>query len=248
MPKTNELARFRLADDTLKERIIAASFGEVGTLKTSFWLSAPGPIVVQSCDRGLEGVVEEFRKKKDIYVVEYDANTSGIEQDEAIETRDKLTEDFEHAVKHARTVIWDKETQVYEIFKYAEFGAPSDAPSNYYPLFQRYRRVINLAKSADVNFGIIQGMKNPWAPKVNKKTGAQGAMKTEERVRRGMPEIEEIVHINIEHVFEEGKFQLKIGKSRGPGGREIQNTTIPFMQFAEFATLVFPNTDVEDWA
>ena len=30
-----------------------------------------------------------------------------------------------HALQHARTILWDKETNVYEIFKYAQFGAPS---------------------------------------------------------------------------------------------------------------------------
>ena len=252
----------RVGSDSLKQRIVAASVGEAGALKTSFWLSAPGPILVQSTDQGLEGVIDvpvdedvyghscPFNEAKDIYVEEYDPNTTDREQEEAEEIRGKFEEDFEYAITHGvRTIVWDKESQVYDIFKYAEFGAPSDAPSNYYPLFQRYRKLIAMAKASDVNFGIIQGMKTPWVPKVNKnsgKTGAQAAVGT--RVPRGMPEIEELVHINLHHfVGEGGEFQMAIGKSRGPGGQNIQNTTIPYMAFKDFAQLVFPGTKEGDW-
>lgn len=258
MTKTsNEWSRYTKASTEGRQRIIAASFGEAGTLKTSFWLTAPGPIVIQSTDKGLEGVVDvylktlsdETGKTKDIYVVEYDPAVGVMAKEEAEEIRDKIVNDFEHALQHARTVVWDKETQVYEIFKYAEFGAPKDAPQNYYELDQRYRHVINLAKDTDINFGLIQGMKTPWVPKVNKKTGTQGAVPSvDERVRRGMREIEELVHINIEHTTDtDGAFILKVGKSRGPGAREIQNQTIPYVDFPSFAQLVFPDSVLEDW-
>ena len=252
----NEWSRYVKATTESRLRLIAASYGEAGMLKTSFWLTAPGPIVIQSADKGLEGVVEVYLKTlyeetgqtKDIYVVEYDPTTSGENaQEEAQETRAKFEEDFEHAIHHARTVVWDKETQVYEIFKYAEFGAPSDTPSNYYALDQRYRHLINLSKETDVNFGLIQGMKTPWAPKINKRTGVEGAAPTKSRERRGMREIEELVHINIEHTQVDEDFVLKIGKSRGPGGREIQNQTIPYVDFPAFAQLVFPDSTSEDW-
>lgn len=252
MPKqlalpVNEFARYSKASSETRQRIIAASFGEVGTLKTSFWLGAPGPIVVFSLDKGLEGVVEEYAKKKDIYVREYDWNpTEDLSQEEAITIRDEFIADFEHAIEHARTVIWDKETQVWELFRYAEFGAPNDAPRNYPQLYQRYRRLINMPKSTDINFGLIQGMRTPWISKV-KANGAQGVSKSNERERKGMDEIDELVHINIEHAIEDGEFVLKVGKSRGPGGRDIQNTTIPFVEFHQFAQLVFPDSAEADW-
>lgn len=252
---TSDFDRFTKASTVSKQRIIAASFGEVGMLKTSFWLTAPGPIVIQSTDQGLEGVVDvylqnllaETGQTKDIYVVEYDPMVGVMAQEEAVEIRNKFIEDFEHALTVAKTVVWDKETGVYEIFKYAEFGAPSDTPSNYYSLDQRYRHVVNLAKGSDVNFGLIQGMRDAWAPKVNKKTGAQGAAKTEERIRRGMREIEELVHINLHHDREDDRFVLKVGKSRGPGGRDCQNSTIDYCDFQTFAQLIFPTSSPEDW-
>jgi hypothetical protein len=200
---------------------------------------------------GLEGVVEPFLKGgKDIYVAEYEWNpTEELDQDEAIMLRDKFIEDFEHAITVARTVVWDKETQVWELFRYAEFGAPNDAPRNYPQLYQRYRRYLNMPKSTDINFGIIQGMRTPWVTKVNPKSGAQGAVKGNERERKGMDEVEELVHINIEHFLDpvDKEFKLRIGKARGPGGRDIQNSVIPYCDFSDFATLVFPDTEKTDW-
>ena len=252
---SNPWSRYQKANGSFKQRIIAASFGEVGRLKTSFWLTAPAPIVIQSTDKGLEGVVDVFLntlyketgQTKDIYVVEYDPMVGIMAQEEAIEIRDTFEEDFKHALEHARTVVWDKETNVYEIFKYAEFGAPSDSANNYYALDQRYRHLINLAKDTEVNFGLIQGMMDIWGTKVSN-SGKLTGKKTDTRKRRGMREIEELVHINIEHtVDEEGNFILNIGKSRGPGGRDIQNQSIPYVTFPEFAMLVFPDSSEQDW-
>lgn len=242
------------ADTRGKQRIIAASFGEVGTLKTSFWLTAPGPILLQSLDRGTEGVVDVYLKKleeegreKDIYILPYDSNTHEATQETAEETASKIEADFEAAIENAvKTIIWDKETQIYEIFKFAVLGAPTDAPAAYYPLFQRYRALINRAKDADINFGVIQGMKDRWGQTM-KASGKMGANKTSDRQRRGMPEIDELMHINIEHILEDGEFYMKIGKSRGPGGQAIQNSTIPYCDFPTFAQMVFPDSEESDW-
>lgn len=253
-PRNPLAEKYTRITEESRQRIIAASFGEVGTLKTSFWLTAPGPIVIQSTDKGTEGVVDvylqnlkaETGKTKEIYVIEYDPSTTQAQED-AIEVRDKFEEDFAYIIQHAKTVVWDKETGVYEIFKYAQFGAPSSNPSDYYALDQRYRHLINLAKDTTINFGLIQGMKDPWTQKVNKVSGKVGAAPSGLRVRRGFREIEEMVHINLEHTLTDGAFYLKIGKSRGPGGRDIQNQTIPYVEFADFAQLVFPESSQQDW-
>ena len=245
------MARYTKANKPAPHRIIAASFGEVGTLKTSFWAGAPGPIVFLSFDKGLEGVIEPFQDQKDIYIKEYDWVTApGAEPDQslAIELRDQFTEDYEHAIQHARTVVIDKETDMWGVFKYAEFGAPEKGrPDDWDKLKARVRRLINMPKALDINLGVIQGMKNEWVTQVNNKTGTKGITQSGNRIRAGMDDIEALVHINIEHVREEGEFKMKIGKSRGPGGIDVQYQTMPFCSFTEFAMLVFPGTSEEDW-
>ncbi len=249
--------RYIKAEGEAMQRIIAASYGEVGTRKSSFWFEAPGPIVVFSFDRGTEGVIEQYQELKDIYVKEYEwSPTEELSQNDAVSLRDEFTDDFEHAIMNARTVVIDKENDLWELFRYAEFGAPNDSPRNYPALNQRYRRIINLPKSLDINFGLIQGMKDEWGEKINKKTGARGAASTGRRIRQGFGEIEGLVHINIQHRREreeaedgtpETHFYIDIGKARGPGSRQVQDQTFGALTFAEFATLVFPDTEESDW-
>ncbi len=259
MPTTKtDYSRYTKATSTVKQRIIWAGFGEPGSGKTTFGLTAPGPIVVFSLDQGLEGVVEPFTATKDIYVKEYDwAPMPGDnKQEEAQALRDQFTEDFEHACHHARTVIIDKETDVWSLFKYAEFGPPEKGrPDDWEELKRKVRRLINMPKPLDINFGVIQGMKNEWISQVNPKTGAKGITQSGVRVRAGMDDIEALVHINIEHVRErvvtdgvvESRFAINVGKSRGPGSPAVQDQTFYNLTFPEFAGLVFPDSTEQDW-
>lgn len=247
----NPRARFALASTEAKPRLITANTGEVGTGKTTFCLGAPGPILVQSFDMGLEGVVESIIKDtgKEIRVQEYAwSPTTDLSQEDAVLLRDQFIADYEFACEHFRTVIWDKETSIWELFRYAEFGAPNDAPRNYPALNQRYRRYINMPKSLDINFCCIQSMKNEWVTKA-KGDGTTKGVSTGGRIRQGFSELDELVHIDIHHRYDkvDGQFYIDVGKSRGPGSREVQGQTMVTPTFAEFGQMVFPETTEEDW-
>lgn len=247
--KPTGLDRFAKVSTMAKPRLIWAGYGEVGTLKTTFGLSAPGPIVVQSLDQGLEGVVEGVALDKDIRECKYEWNpTDDMGQDEAIRIRDSFIEDFETAVGCARTVLWDKETQIWEVFRYAEFGAPNGNPRDYGALYQRYRRLFNMAKASTINFGVIQGMRSPWGETI-KASGKTQLSKSAVRERKGMDEVEELVHVNIEHFRsdEDGKFKMRIGKARGPGARTVQYRTFDYMDFTDLALMIFPDTEDSEW-
>lgn len=254
---TNEWSRYAKADQPPKPRIIGLSVGEVGTGKTHFWLGAPGPIVVFSFDKGLEGVVEPFQSDKDIYVSEYDwSPTEDLDQEEAIALRDKFCEDFEHAIQHARTVLIDKETDLWELFRYAEFGAPNDSPRNYPQLNQRYRKYINMPKATEINFGCVAGLKDEWVRKINRKTGAEGAGASGNRIRAGFSELDGLVHINLFHTREKSEeasgaikpcYWIEVGKARGPGGFDVQDQRFENLSFSDFGQLVFPGTGEEEW-
>ncbi len=253
--------RYQKANGDVIQRIIGASFGEPGSGKTSFWLSAPGPIVIMSLDKGLEGVVEPFTKHKEIYVDEYSfspATTGAVLDQEAVqEMRDRFEENFYHACAHARTVVWDKETDIYAMFQFAEFGPPREGyPKDWDSLKARLRTMINHPKKLTINFGLIQGMRNEWASKVNPKTGKKGIEQTGERIRSGMEDVEGLVHVNIEHVrekvqLEDGKFQsrfrMNVEKSRGPGSPLVQDQSFYNLDFPTFAQMVFPDSDEGDW-
>ncbi len=249
---TNPFARFTHADQGYRQRLIGASFGEVGTGKTSFWLGAPGPIVVFSLDKGLEGVVEKYQQEKQVYFKEYAWSPGQFDNDDdakaaAMSLRDEIIADYEHALTVARTVILDKETNIWEVFRYAEFGGPNDAPRNYPKLNQAYRHFVNLGKDTDLNIGFIQSVKDEWST-VKKADGSTKGAFTGKRVRTGFSELDELVHIDLRHRREDGKFLIDVGKSRGPGSGDIQDQTFENLSFSDFAMMVFPESQPEDWA
>ncbi len=209
-----------------------------------------------SFDRGLEGVVERFQDQKDIYVSEYDwapAPGASLEQSAAEDLRDKFIEDYEHALQHARTLVIDKETDMWGLFKFAEFGvSEKGAPQDWDTLKSRVRRLINMAKPLDLNLGVIQSMKNEWVSQINPGSGKKGITQSGNRIRAGMDDIESLVHINIEHrrlkrAGEPSIFEMEVGKSRGPGSPDVQDQTFRGLSFREFGCLVFPDTTFKDW-
>lgn len=252
---TDPFDRYKRATTDIKPRIIAASIGEVGTGKTTWWLGAPGPIVVQTLDQGLEGVVERYSEDKEIYVAEYDLGYSVGEDfthEKAVIARDKFVEDFEHALGNARTIVWDRHSDMWDLFYYAEFGT-DDAfaaapPKDWDRLKGKIRRLIAMAKASDVNLGIIQGLKNEWVQKVSNKTGAKQATQSGARIPAGMEGIDGLVHIVITHERIDGRFAMSVGKSRGPGSLDVQDQTFdPALSFSEFAQLVYPESSEGDW-
>lgn len=251
--KATDWGSFIKSDMDTRHRLIWAGYGEHGTGKTTFGLTAPGPILVQSFDFGLEGIVDRFQKEKDIYVKEYDWSPGKDDdetslQDRAIELRDEFIADYELACKKARTVLWDKESEVWELFRYAEFGAPNDAPRNYPELNQRYRHLLRRphVDRDDMNFGIIQGVKEKWVSKTDPKSGSMKPHNTGEMVRTGFGELGNIVQVDIWHTREKGEFYLNVGKSRQ--NSELQDQRFENLTFTEFASLVFPDSSEEDWA
>jgi hypothetical protein len=251
---TNAFSRFTKATTDIKPRIIANSVGEVGTGKTSFWLGAPGPIVIQTLDLGLEGVVEAHAADKDIYIASYDIGQTigeSFTHALAVEAAAKFIGDFEDAIQKARTIVWDRETDVFSLFQYAEFGT-DDAygaapPKDWDKLKGKIRRMVAMAKASDVNFGLIQGMKNEWVPVVNKKTGAKAAGQSGKRIASGMDDIDTLVHTNLFHERVGKDFSITVGKSRGPGGFSIQDETFENLSFASLAQLIYPDSDESDW-
>lgn len=246
--------RFEEVEKEVPYRLIWRSYGPEKTGKDHFGLTAPGPIAIQSFDIGLEGVVEKFLKAplgpKEIRAVEYEFDKNACSQDDAKALRDQFVEDFELALTQARTIIWDTETELWEVFRYAEFGVMSDAPKNYVKLNSEYRDLIQRAYDGGVNLQLIQKVKEKWIS-VEAVVAATGRKKlkpqnTGEMEPTGFREAGYLVQVNIQHSWtkEEG-FALQIINCRqnmAIAGETFYNTSFP-----ELASLVFPESEMENW-
>jgi hypothetical protein len=242
---------FQLVSDVMPQRMIFRSFGPEKVGKNHFGLSGPGPIAVQSFDIGLEGVAEKFRKQgKEVRSTTYEFVKDKCDQDDAIEIRDRFIKDYEIALNKARTIQWDTETELWEIFRFAEFGKASDAPKDYVKLNARYRDLIQQAYDANVNLQLIQKVKEKWG--TIKKQSRDGRIvdspyPTGEMEPTGFKEAGYIVQVNIKHTWDkENGFGINILNCRQNMG--VAGETFYDMSFGELAQLVFPGTDDEDWA
>lgn len=264
MAKDAVWSGYQRASKTTVPRTIFMASGEVGTGKTWMGLQMPGPLLVQSLDAGMEGVVDrwlEDHPDAEIYVKEYDWNPNGEDftQEKAQEIREEILTDFDYAKRHARSILWDKETDVRSCFQYAEFGGPATGVNikDYDKLNQRYFHLINgVKKVPGLNFGMIQSMRDEWVTSnsgaVNQNTGQRKKemSKSGKRIRAGFDRLDELVMTELHFVRDEAaefddKFQIWIGKCRQ--NPRMMDQKIPACTFAQLGTMLVPGTNEEDW-
>jgi hypothetical protein len=275
--KSGMNARFEAATlDTRRYRTILRVIGEKGTGKTRLGLTAPGPTLYQSFDDGLEGVIEKFLEgdedngiaaRTDLYVRQYKWHPGGkdakgsdgeFNQEYAQSLRDEFEEDLAFALENGvRTVVWDKETDIWEMYRYAEFGGPSDAPKDYPALNQRYMAAVNSVKGYNANLILIQGMKEEWVTK--KRTKASGQVvdtpgPSGKRVPSGFGRLDELVFAELmchregtDFYFDfRADFDAEFGKCRQ--NASLCGERISARTFAELGTLLIEGSDESDWA
>lgn len=249
-----------------KHRLFGELDGEPGSRKSSFALEGPAPIFIFGLDKGLEGVVnrvidehaERTGEPKEIHVWErswFPTQDQDL-QAEAIQLRDEFAEAWEVAINNGRTVIIDKENDLWALYRYAEFGPPANGEQrDYGALNQRYRRIVNLGKDSDCNVLFIRGMEDVWGT-VTKSGGQKGRGPTGKRQPAGFGELSGLVHVVL--TFEgtgPNDWQFTVGKVRGPATLTLAGATLAKspndpempMTLPEFASLVFPDSDDSEW-
>lgn len=246
MAKAKDYGNFQPLESASQFRLICRSWGREKSGKNHFGFTGPSPIFGQYFDPGgTEGVAEKFRRgeygpAKEIYGVQYRFKKTEMEQEAAKDLRDQFIEDYELALKNARTVQWD-ETEVWELFRWAEFGGESDAPRNYGALNARYRSLIQAAYDAGCNLQLIQKVKEKWTQNAKGSPVPSGEFEP-----MGFKEANYIVQANLEHSWtKDGGFSVKVINCR-------QNMALAENEFAgldlpTFGQLVFTDSSEEDW-
>lgn len=261
--------RFKPIDATPRYRLIWRSFGPEKVGKDYFALTAPGPIAIQSFDIGLEGVVERFLRPplgpKVVRTTEYEFSARAT-QSEARDLWDQFVEDYRTALRVARTIIWDTETELWEVARTKEFeandvGVATDAPKNYTPLNNEYRDLIQEAYDASVNLCLIQKVKEKWVTVEREKRDENGRKTTVLSPQAsgkyepyGFKEAGYIVQANLRHFWTKADgFGIEVLNCRqnmdvaGETFTQMQEDSSLVKNFSDFAQLVFPDSTENDW-
>ena len=241
--KSAEWGNFKPVSDDTANCLIYRSWGWDKVGKNHFGFTMPDPILGMYLDpAGTKGVVQKFLKgqvqdipKKDIREIQYRFNKKFDDQDKAIEVRDQWVEDYQHALTVARSIQWD-ETETWELFRFAEFGRESDLQREYGPLNGMYRGLIQDAYDAEVNLQLIQKVRTKWVK----------GQSTDEMEPQGFKQAGNIVQVSLEHAWNlEDGFTTTIVNCRQ--NTAVWGLTIPNLTFPQLGSLVYPDTNEDNW-
>jgi len=268
-PEYNPADSFSLAESDRAYRTLLRAVGERGTGKSRLIFTGPEPIFQFSFDQGEEGVVEEFASTKEIQVRNYDWDPSknkGDSKEYAAEIRDHYEADLDYAIatgakrRKPFTLGLDKETDLWLLYRYAEFGGPSDAPKNYEDLNRRYISMLNRVKACRyANLILVQGMRDEWGTVVEVVNGQKKKKpyQTGRRVPSGFDRIDEIVFAEImtHRTRVEGvnkfwfdfkaDFDPEFGKSRQ--NASLSGQRLPAMTLPELGSFLIEGSEPEEW-
>ncbi len=151
---------------TAPRRLIISVSGKDGTGKTHFALTGPEPIILFNIDMGTEGVLHKFQQgevggsPKKIFV--YDISVPKGADKEVYETLwSQVRERAETAYKLRQgTVVWDTDTENYELCRLARFGRLTQIMPHHYTVVNNdYREFLRLAYQSGATTVLIQKVK-----------------------------------------------------------------------------------------
>lgn len=253
-----EAAGFSFTLPEITPRLIVNIEGVEKSGKSHFALTAPGPIVYQSVDCGLEGVVQKFSGTKPIAVREYAFRVpTGIDRDnkpavvaKVKEEWEKFTADYRAALKaKARTIVWDSASEIWEFLRLARLGKLEKVmPMNYAEVNAEFREMIRLAFDNDSNLILLHRLKDEWS---------EGGSKTGKKERKGMGEVGFLVQASARLLITPPKLG-KDGSVTTPLSRSLQilecrmnpeatGTTLPDCDFGMLASILMPEVDPDVW-
>ena len=181
-------------DLVIPDRMTVVVKGRWKTGKTNFSLTAPPPIAHINLDVGLEGVIEKFRRIKEIYTDDYIYRTETGQSTQAIALPvwTKLREDYTFFLnsKETRTIVMDTESEAFDLIRFARLGTlalPREASYKYGPVNAEFRQLLLSAMASDKNLILIKKMKDEYIK--NERTGNDEPA--------GYKEISYLVQVNL---------------------------------------------------
>lgn len=258
MSAGKDWSKFTLLTDEDPTSITWASRGGDGSGKSYFACTAPSPMFVSAFDpHGMSRVDKEVRRGKDIRIGRYGFNANVFDGDRkkiqaaAMSVWDAFKAEYRQSLKHVRTALWDREDLAWELLRYAAFGGEKNEGSktgalDYGDLNAEYVGLIQEAKDAHVNLGLLQGVKEKWVAKYNPTKGKMENYCTGEPVPDGFKKIPDHVDITLNHSWDPKLKEYVVQMSKFPNKayKDVIEANLSFPMMASYA---FPDSDFANW-
>jgi hypothetical protein len=235
-------SQFILSRNAIKRRAIVNIQGPEKSGKDHMALDyTGGPIYIHSFDIGLEGVVQKFHDKKDIYVCEYELTIQpGDGTDKEVgEAANVVWENFvgnfreslAQTTDNEGLVIVDTGTEAWELLRLASFGKLTQVmPHHYSKPNAEFRNLLRESFSGS-SVCWLHKMMPEWENYVDH-SGKEKGRKTGLIVRKGMGDVAFAVQVNVE--------TTRI--DRAGGGSDFQATVIDCRVNPDLNGMVLPNS------
>lgn len=240
-----------------------ASRGGDGSGKSYFAVTAPGPIFVCAFDaHGMARVDKAIRAEREIRIGKYGFNAMPFNGDRekirkaATPIWERFVDEYQAALAHfgklgRGTVIWDREDMSWGLRRYAAFGGQKNEGSrtgalDYGDLNEEYIGLLQMAKDANVNLGLLQGLGEKWVQKFDNSKGKMVSMNTGEMVPDGFRKTADYVDITLDHRWD-AKAKAYTTTLRKFPQKDQKDKDYADLDFFLMASLAFPDSDANLW-
>ncbi len=225
-------------NERAKRRLVMSIKGMDKSGKTTLALTAPGPYGLLDLDTGLEGVLEKFVDKREIYPVHYHKVTG---QTDATSLLDKMKRDFTAFVSEPkiRSIIVDTGTEMWEVARLARLGKLTQVmPHHYTVVNDEMRKMLRAVYETDKNLILIHKMTEEYVN--NQPTGKYKFA--------GFKEIPYFVQMNVWTWRDnENGFNCTVENCRQNSSIDGLTLEGDSINFQTIATMVFPDTEEGYW-
>ena len=240
---------FETISTNMTKRLSVAARGNEFTGKTYFSFTAPEPIAYFNFDMGHEGVIQKFASK-DIKQKKYHNPAGYIQEDveRMILEANPIWEDFLGSYNWAvdsgkfRTIVIDKEQDVYELVRLAKLGTLSNDELFRFQYGKTNKLMRDLLRrpsfTDNVNLILLQGVKEKYSKK-GKATG--------EMTGAGFKEVPSIVQVTLDFDRDGDSRWFTVDKCRTNDELHGEKFEGDFMTFPMLATMAVPGSEEGDW-
>lgn len=243
------------ASKVTRRAIFMDVYGDTGTGRTRFSLTAPGPIALAHAAEKIDGLVQQAKKTgKDIKLLNFGGVFTGSDKevaDAAFEKWKKLQKGWYDAVGGkgslgwAKSGIMDTGTEGWELIRLGSFGTltPKGRTDNLYgPVNAKWRSLFKPVRQPNATCNIITI--HQTQDEYKEKRGQ--SERTGRTIRRGMKEIPFLADVIVRTSKEDGDFKVTIEKgwyNASVEGIEFFNEDATFANVMAMIT----ETDAEEW-
>jgi hypothetical protein len=243
--KKVEIEGFKDAQETVNRRLIVSIEAVDKEGKTEFALGGPKPMAYINMDIGLEMVIDKHVKARErIVIAEFDVKDATL-QAEHLKMWEGVKKAHYSAVGNPeiRTIVWDTETEMWELLRLARFGKVTSPGANvgmwYGPINAEIRDMIRKVYTTNKNMIMTHKLKDRYVN--NACTG--------ELERAGFKETRGLAQVNLRSFRNRktGTFAVQVVNCRPKAELMGEVYEEPMNSFTMLACEIFPETSPETW-